>query len=411
MKIKRISPDAKKELKTLKNHSVLFTLIHDINNFKRVYKEKLVSENPSLKKVKAKGALISWAETTNAKAGNRRYWKAIEKKGFAKSDVGFFLKVFDKEKEERKFFRKINKDNEYRMDQSLKPSFRKAFIKKYFNKKFAIRVTSCVLAFVFLYPTVRSIVMELSRDKRPTASFTVDETLPNREVERDENGDIIEFPVKNEELIKAYEFLENKLSLDLKTRNVQIDNIDEIVSIFENEFTHEQDNIIEIIVKEGEKYYSLQYIISADETLNIEENDTRTISSFNSLLQRGILYSACEMQDDKQQILHKLNEENNIFVGDYYIHQTQMTQKFVVPVYSEIDCKLYSIDEKDVLREDDIYKELIEYLDGKNTYFTISDSIKTKNQYLAVLDACDNAHIQKLEDFVIELPIENERER
>lgn len=388
----------------LTKQSGVFLLLKDVLKYRKSYIAEKKAENPEQKKVSGKGSLVQWADKVNERANERGFLKGVEKKGIYKLSPIYFLKTFNKERKERELFENIDIANRYKMAKHMAHNEKKrlplnAVIKRHFNKLDLVKIGLCVgVTIVCITPTVREIYFDIVRDDRPSSQFTTETTLPNKDVPKDEEGNIIEYPVNDEELVKAYDHLEKKILRDFKSRGINLTSIDEIVGIYENDMLHENfgdRKIIEILIKNSEDYYSLQYVKDGGCDVNTEENETRTISALNILLQESSLYSACEMDDEKREILEKIGEENNVFIGDYYEYIEQSGRiSYRVPVYTEAKCVTYSISEQDLLSEEDVFVELNDYLDEKNEYFTLSEATLNKTN-VKILDACDLALLYK----------------
>lgn len=387
--------NAKKINSVLKKKDRPLSLHQEIKRFEKSYLEekyRLDSNYKSARKIEAK---VAWADMINERNKKSGIKSIIEKKGIYKSNRLYFRKTLKDEKKYRVYLKNKDEENEYTLSQRIKYSDKRAVLKG-FNKKNCIIVSCCLIAYAVFYPIVRAKILEWTADRRPPARYEREDLYPNEEVQRTEDGDIIEYPVINEELVEAYSILTNRLKNGFKSYGVDIKGIGDIQGIYEHNMGNDgllnQSKMIEILVKSEGKLYSIQYVKDGEINLNTSENDTRTISSFIENLFDSYIYGASEITPEKQEILDTMND-NTIYIGDYFAYGDSTTGRalYTIPTYSDTGYKTYSVPENELLSEDDVYLEFLGYLKKENTLFTEKSEEGFQQKYLCVLNACDRA--------------------
>ncbi len=379
----------KEEKKRLREQLQTGGFFYTMKQVKR-YMEGYLKDHPTDKKMEA---LVKWADEKNQLAKQYCYWKAKERKGYLKSDKLYFARTFSKEVTYSRFLSKQDKENRFKFDQNVKPSHVRAFLHKYTSSRAVAIIAFILVNTIMLYPYIRGLILDLSRDKRPAAEFAPADTFPNEEVKRDENGDIIEHPVLDQDAIKAYKFFEKKIIEDFNCFGIKINSLDSVIGIYENPLTHEiygNEKIVEIVISKDGKFYSLQYIHDGDVEINTNENLVRTLSSLNACLSDSFIYNAGQMTPYFQELLELTGKSRDIYIGDYYEYRKQNGRaEYKIPVYTENTRRTYSIEEQHLLSEDDIYDELKDCLNKENDYFTEEAEQEIESKYTAVMDAID----------------------
>lgn len=383
----------------------------EINSFILKYISEKISENPTAVPPKKLEAKIAWADMINEDNQKRGLHSfIIQRKGLYKDGRLYFAKTLREERKYRDYLKELDKDNNYDFSQNLDRSYRRAVLKK-LNKKFFTVLTCCFVAYVVFFPIIRSAYLEWKADRRPPSKYENEDIYPNEDVKRDENGGIIEFPVRNEELQEAHSMLIGKLKRDFEAYGVNLNAIGSIYGIYEHDLGSSADadtrKMIEFLVNSEDKIYSIQYIKDGEIDLNTSENGTRGIMSLLKNLNEGCVYGASELTPEKQEILDKFGGDA-IYVGDYFeFGDTQSGRAlYTIPIYSENGCKLYSVPENELLSEDEVYSEFFNFLDNKNEIFTEKAEGEIPQKYSYILSACDRA----LESYLTELAIVGENE-
>lgn len=410
----KMTKEEKKKLKELKRQLQTGGFFYTIKQVKS-YMEDYLKDHPSDEKMQA---LVKWADERNELAKEYCLWKVKERKGYLKSDKLYFVRTFKKEYTFNRIQSRMDKENKFKLEQSVKHSYVKAFLHKYTKPHAVATIAAIIASVIIFYPYVRGIIVDLLRDKRPAAEFAPADTYPNENVPKDEKGNIIEYPVLDQEAIKAYKFFEKKIIKDFKNFGIDINSLDNVIGIYENPLIHESfyesygvQRIIEIVVSKDGKAYSLQYIHDGDVELNTNENFVRTLSSLNACLSHSYIYNAGQMTPYQKEILDLTGNSKDLYIGDYYEYRKQNGRaEYKIPVYTEETRRTYSIEENDLSSEDDIYDELKDYLNKENDYFTEDAEQTVESKYEAVIDAIgysqqllsDGAHYSEQEEEVSE---------
>lgn len=383
----KLTKEDKKKLKELRNQLKTGGFFYTMKQVKS-YMEDYLKDHPSDEKMTA---LVKWADEKNELAKQYCYWKVKERKGFLKSNKLYFIRTFNKEYNLNRLLSKKDKENRFKFDQKIKPSYSRAFLNKYTRPRAIAIIAFILVNTVLFYPYVRGVILDYLRDKRPPAEFSPADTYPNEKVPRDENGDIIEFPILDKDAIKAYKFFEKKIIKDFKDFGIEINSLDSIIGIYENPLTHEiygNEKIIEIVVSKEGKAYSLQYIHDGEVEISTKENLVRTLSSLNVCLSRSFIYNASQMTEYQSKLLELTGNSRDLYIGEYYEYRKQNGRaEYKIPVYTESTRRTYSIEEQHLLSEDDIYDELKDCLNKENDYFTEEAEQTIENKYVAVMEA------------------------
>lgn len=273
----------------------------------------------------------------------------------------------------------------------------KKSVKSKFPKKPTLKykITALWLCFgVLAGLLVPNIYKSLSSkpDNRPVSSFPTEDLFPNPDIPKDEDGNIIENPVIDKELSRAFLILEKKLLSDAKRFGKKFSFITSIKGIYEHQTLSEnsgKESIIEILFEADGKINSLQYINFNETQINLFGNDTKNIMEFFNFLPSCYPYNCYTQEDNKAGLLQKLN--SSIFISDPFVftYHSNIKEYHIVSYNENGSFTLFKTD-KNYLDNYDIdpLKALEEYIDNKNQLFSQSTN---ESEFTTITSACENA--------------------
>lgn len=170
----------------------------------------------------------------------------------------------------------------------------------------------------------------------------------NNEIIFDENGNIIEDPIKNEDKEILLNEINNKLLYALTNRAPEtIEKIDNIISISQIPYNMcEDDNqydkyVITILFEANNKLYNLNYISGEDFKLT-QNNEKSYFGEFLSYLSNCSLDMCLQMTENEKNFINSI--DNNIFyvMPYYYGYDEESNLIYCIPIFYNDNGKIYS---------------------------------------------------------------------
>lgn len=249
-------------------------------------------------------------------------------------------------------------------------------------------ITLSILLIQYAYQTIKN-----KPDNRPVSSFPTEDLFPNPDIPKDEDGNIIENPVIDKELSRAFLILEKKLLSDAKRFGKKFSFITSIKGIYEHQTLSEtsgkKESIIEIIFEADGKLDSLQYMNFGEAEFNISKNDTKIIMEFFNYLSNCYPYDCYAQDENTTNLLKKL--ETSFFVAKpFKFTYHSNLQEYRIPSYNKDGSFTLFKTDKNYLDNYDIdpLKALEEYIDNKNQLFSQSTN---ESEFTTITSACENA--------------------
>lgn len=274
------------------------------------------------------------------------------------------------------------------------------------SRKFLIGATAALLAItmVLAYPDIKQALIEKKINSMPVEIHAPVETLTDPEL--DNKGKVIENQDTPEELVEAYEFLNEKLLGDADIFDMDIDTINKIDGIYQIDLANSnfsKDFVIQLLVNANDKDYIFEYTALGEDfgngfDIDTSVNSTSTILSLVSNLSNCYPSNIIEQDEQKVELAQKIKEIYNkdVIVGDPIIYaENAVSNEYQIPVYQKDSCTLYTIkesiiaDNSEDINFEAVFNLLIDYLDGKNDFFEVKDikEIDTANTLYSAFNA------------------------